>query len=150
MARTAAEVPSGAALERAERANAAAGHENLGFLSRGHGFMPSEPPRLRLPDSHRPWDETAARLPELWRTVSVRETLARMPVLGVDGLADADLWRASSLLSIFAHSYVRSEPREAGALPACIEQPWSELTERLGRPEPFLSYNDLIVYNWRL
>ena len=55
------------------------------------------------------------------------ETLRVWP----DEVPDADLWRASSLLSIFAHSYVRSEPREAGTLPACIEQPWSELTERL-------------------
>jgi ferredoxin-NADP reductase/cytochrome b involved in lipid metabolism len=149
MASTPGDVPSGAALRRAERANAEAGHENLGFLSESHGFLPVEPPRLRLPD-HRAWDETAARLPELWRTVAVREAIEALPVLGVGELEDGDLWRASCLVSILAHSYVRSETRPYGELPPSIRGPWQELADRLGRPRPFLSYNDLIVYNWRL
>jgi ferredoxin-NADP reductase/cytochrome b involved in lipid metabolism len=144
------DVPSGAALRRAERSNADAGHENLGFLSESHGFLPVEPPRLRLPDSHRAWDETAARLPELWRTVAVREAIEELPLLDVGVLDDRDLWRASCLVSILAHSYVRSETRPYGELPPSIRRPWQELADRLGRPRPFLSYNDLIVYNWRL
>jgi ferredoxin-NADP reductase len=50
----------------------------------------------------------------------------------------------------FAHSFVRVEMRPAGDLPESIQRPWDELAPRLGRPKPFLSYNDLIVYNWRL
>jgi ferredoxin-NADP reductase len=150
MTESAAEAPSRRALQAAERVSAADGHENLGFLSESHGFLPREPPSVRLPAGHRAWDELAARLPELWRSTSARNAIAELPVLPVRDLADADLWRASCLLSIFAHSYVRVELTTPGDLPASIRQPWAELTERLGRPKPFLSYNDLIVYNWRL
>jgi sulfite reductase (NADPH) flavoprotein alpha-component len=150
MTSTAAEAPSRRALEGAERASAAAGHENLGFLSESHGFLPREPPRVRLPASHRAWDELAARLPELWGSTSARSAIAELPILTARDLADADLWRASCLLSIFAHSYVRVELAPPGDLPDSIRRPWAELTERVGRPKPFLSYNDLIVYNWRL
>src|SRR6058998_3208506 len=132
MVSTAADVPSGAALRRAERSNADAGHENLGFLSESHGFLPVSPPRLELPDSHRAWDETAARLPELWRTVAVREAIEALPVLDVGVLEDGDLWRASCLVSILAHSYVRSETRPYGELPLSIRGPWQELGDRLG------------------
>jgi ferredoxin-NADP reductase len=142
-------VPSRVVLREAER-DVDVGHENLGFLSESHGFLPKLPPRLRLPDSHRAWDDMAAELPELWRTVSVREALAELPTLDASGLAEADVWRASSLLSIFAHSFVRVETRPAGDLPRSIQSPWDQITERLGRTRPFLSYNDLIVYNWHL
>jgi ferredoxin-NADP reductase/cytochrome b involved in lipid metabolism len=150
MTTSAAESPSRAALRRAERASAAAGHENLGFLSESHGFLPREPPRLHLPESHRAWDDLAGRQPELWRSAAARRAIAELPVLRAAGLPEADLWRASCLLSIFAHSYVRVEMSAAGDLPLAVQQPWNELSERLGRPRRFLSYNDLIVYNWRL
>src|SRR5439155_6790289 len=149
METTGAQVPSRVALRRAVAQNADAGHENLGFLSESHGFVPTQAPRLQLPASHRVWDDTASHLPELWRTIGVRDTLAGMPVLDADGLGEADLWRASCLLSVFAHSFVRIEPRP-GDLPASIQRPWDQITRRLGRPRRFLSYNDLIVYNWRL
>jgi sulfite reductase alpha subunit-like flavoprotein len=141
-------VPSRGVLLRAER-DVDAGHESLGFLSESHGFLPRTPPPLRLPDSHRAWDDAAEQLPELWRMVSVREALAELPTLDAMELADADVWRASCLLSILAHSFVRVETRPAGDLPASIQRPWDQITQRLGRRRPFLSYNDLIVYNWR-
>jgi sulfite reductase alpha subunit-like flavoprotein len=150
METTGAQVPSRAALRHAVELNTDAGHENLGFLSDSHGFVPVQAPRLQLPASHRVWDDIASHLPELWRTVGVRAALARMPVLDADRLGEADLWRASCLLSVFAHSFVRNEPRPAGDLPASIQRPWDQITQRLGRPRRFLSYNDLIVYNWRL
>ena len=150
MTHAAAEAPARAVLRRAEQAAEAAGHENLGFLSEAHGFLPREQPRRELPASHRAWDELAAELPALWRTVAVRRALAELPVLSTDELPDADLWRASCLLSIFAHSFVRVELRPGGELPPAIRRPWDELALRLERPKRFMSYNDLIVYNWRL
>src|SRR5205085_2877870 len=134
METTPALVPSREALRRAAARSAADGHENLGFLSETHGFVPVQAPRLQLPQSHRAWDDTASHLPELWRTVGVRDALAAMPVLDADQLADTALWRASSLLSVFAHSFVRVEPRPPGDLPASIQRPWNQIAQRLGRP----------------
>jgi sulfite reductase (NADPH) flavoprotein alpha-component len=132
--------------------NRALGHENLGFLSEEHGFEPSAPPLQNLPPSHRAWDDMVGHLPDLFRTLRLREAFDAMPVLPVDAenLPDTFLCRASALLSMFAHAYVRGTLGPPAELPACIRQPWEEVTRRLGRPEPFLSYIDLIVYNWRL
>ena len=58
--------------------------------------------------------------------------------------------RASVILSVFAHAYVRVEKKPATAIPPSIQAPWEEITRRLKRPEPFLSYMDLIVYNWKV
>ena len=112
--------------------------------------MPAAPPLLALPASHGAWDDLAASLPGLWENVSVREAIRKLPVLTVEDLADEHLWRASTVLSILAHSYVRVEPAPAGELPESIRRPWHELAQRLERPTAYLAYNDLIVYNWRL
>jgi sulfite reductase (NADPH) flavoprotein alpha-component len=91
-------------------------------------------------------------LPELFRTLGLRDAFDSMPVLPADGqnLPDEFLCRASALLSMFAHAYVRGAMDPPLALAESIRQPWEEVTRRLRRPEPFLSYIDLIVYNWRL
>jgi sulfite reductase (NADPH) flavoprotein alpha-component len=144
--------PSRSVLDRAMATNHALGHENLGFLSEEHGFAPSDPPLLSLPPSHRAWDDIVGQLPDLSRTLRLREAFDAMPLLPVDvqNLPDAYLCRASALLSMFAHAYFRGGGSPPAELPACIRQPWEEVTRRLRRPEPFLSYIDLIVYNWRL
>ena len=139
-------------LEDAERQTEATGHELDGFLSASAGFMPKLPTVLAFPPSHAPWDEVVERMPELWRTVSLRSVLRELPVLGAgpDELPDEYVWRASCALSIFAHSYVRVEKLPAGELPISVSTPWAQVNERLKRPEPYMSYNDLIVYNHRL
>lgn len=144
--------PAAAVLAGSEQEFARTGHENAGFLSAAHGLMPREPPRLELPASHRAWDEVAARLPELWGVGAVRRELAGLPVLPAapGELADEDLWRASTLLAIFAHAYVHTDPGADATLPASVAEPWRTVSERLGRPLPHLSYNDLILTNWRV
>jgi sulfite reductase alpha subunit-like flavoprotein len=126
------------------------GHENLGFLSERHGFMPREPPLLALPPGFAPWDAAAAALPDLYRTCSVRDAIDALPVIDAVALDDRHLLRASTILSILAHAYHRAGPGEAPQLPAALALPWEEVSRRLGRPSPVLSYIDLIVYNWRL
>ncbi len=128
------------------------GHENLGFLSEMHGFLPSHQPLLELPPSHRAWDEMVPQMPELHRTLQLRPVFDSMPLLSAtaEDLPDRYLCRASALLSFFAHAYVRVRNTPPDALPACIEQPWQEISRRLGRPAPFMSYLDLIVYNWKI
>jgi sulfite reductase (NADPH) flavoprotein alpha-component len=144
-------VPSRVVLDRAERVNDAAGHELAGFLSTSAGFMPKLPVKLAFPPSHAAWDEAIRRMPSLWRTVALRGALDELPVLSGarEDLPDEYVWRASVALSHLAHAYVRVEVRPPEGLPAGLSQPWAQISERLGRREPHLSYNDLIVYNFR-
>ena len=145
-------VPSRAALVAAEEANRAAGHENGGFVSSAHGFVPVGEPALSLPPSHAAWDDLAERLPELYRNVRVRPAIAALPVLDAseDALADEHLLRAVTLLSILAHAWVRIENSDAGEIPPAVLEPWTQVCRRLGRSEAFMQYNDLILTNWRV
>ena len=74
-------VPARVALSDAMESNAANGHENLGFLSETHGFMPIARPLLSMPTSHRVWDDIAQDLPALYRSQSLRRRLEEMPKL---------------------------------------------------------------------
>lgn len=144
-------VPARAALARAEEA-LADGRDDLGFLSERYGLLPARPPRPSLPESHRAWDDVAAGLAELFRSQTARDVLEDMPVLDADpdALGDDCLWRACSLLWMFAHTYVRVGPGPVTTLPASILQPWEVLCRRLHRTQTALSYDDLIGCNWRL
>jgi sulfite reductase alpha subunit-like flavoprotein len=146
------EVPSRAVLGLAERRSKALGHELGGFLSTLAGFMPRLPTVQSFPSTHTAWDEVVQRMPELWRTVALRGALRELPLLSAtcEDLPDEFVWRASVALGIFAHAYVRVEVLPGGDLPPSISVPWAQISERLGRREPHLSYNDLIVYNHRL
>jgi sulfite reductase (NADPH) flavoprotein alpha-component len=106
----------------------AAGRYDGGFLSERWGLLPPEPPLTALPDSHRAWDEVAANLPDLYRTQTVRAAIDALPLLdaNADALPDRYVWRASSLLGMFAHAYFRAEPEQPLALPESIERPWGE------------------------
>jgi len=136
----------------AEATNGSLGHENLGFLSAEHGFMPSALPRERLPPLFEPWDFAAAALPELHSSLGLRRALDQLPVISaeVEHLPDAALLRAAHVLAMLAHAYYYVETTSPGALPEAITKPWAQVRDRLGRPGVVLSYVDLIVYNFRL
>jgi len=132
--------------------NSLNGHENNGFLSEEYGFMPAQKPLKTLPNTHIAWDNVASNIPLHYRNQSLRKTLDNMPILSADceSLDDEFLCRASAIMSIFAHAYIRVEKKPVTDLPDSIQKPWNQITKRLNRPEPFLSYMDLIVYNWKL
>jgi sulfite reductase alpha subunit-like flavoprotein len=139
-------------LNTAERINRRLGHENLGFLSEQNGFMPGQPPLLALPRSHAAWDQAAADLAGLYRTLRVRPTLDQLPALeaGPEELPDRYLLRAAAVLGVLGHAYHYVEQSPPERLPEAILRPWAEVRKRLGRTQPVLSYIDLIIYNWRL
>lgn len=143
--------PARHVLEAAISANDRLGHENLGSLSYSHGFMPRREPLKQLPPSHKAWDEVAAAIPTLFRTYAVRKVLADLPILSAarTDLPDEYVLRASSLFSILAHLYWYSEPEppEAG-IPPQIQKPWEQISHRLERPAPHLSFIDLNSHNW--
>lgn len=144
-------VASREALAQAERINEQQGHENLGYLSEKSGFLPLNPPLLRMPESHSVWDAMAQNLPYLHKTLELRSVLDAMPHLSgtAQAVPDKYLLRASSLLGVFAHAYhhIQIDP---APLPANIMQPWIEISQRLNKEKPYLSYIDLILNNWKL
>ena len=144
--------PSRAVLLRAEATNREHGHENAGALSEASGFVPAQPPLGSMPPSHRAWDEAAECLPDRIRTLTLRRALDAMPLLSAeaDALPDRYLGRASLLLSQLAHTYYWIESAPPESVPACIQTPWEQVTRRLGRPAPFLSYHDIFLYNWQI
>lgn len=136
----------------AEAYNRAQGHELDGFLSLAHGFLPVEPPLAALPLSHRAWDDLVDRLPGLYARLAVRSTFDALPVLDASrsALPDRYLLRASTLLGVFAHAYQYVQTDPPGALPPSILLPWRQVSQRLGKDVPSVSYVDMFFYNWRL
>src|SRR3954467_4685603 len=132
-------VPSRQALREAEDYYLRTGEELEGFLSEEHGFLPRKPAELSLPDSHRAWDEIAAALPSLWRDIGVRAAVRELPPLrGTEDVLPARyVRRASTLLSVVAHSYVHSDRDRSADLPPALVQAWDDVARRVGKPEPF-------------
>jgi len=126
------------------------GDELEGFLSEESGFLPRQAPELSLPESHRAWDEIATALPALWRDLGVRAAVRELPTLRgtEDVLPSRYVRRASTILSFLAHSYVYSERDPYGELPVALEQAWDDVGCRLGKPEAFLRYEDIVLGNW--
>lgn len=143
-------IPSRRVLIEAEAENRRLGHENLGFLSETHGFMPTSPPLLALPPAYRLWDEMAAQLPELFRCLTLRPELERMPLLDAADLPDPYLLRAAAIFGIFAHAYHYVQPEPYACIPESVQRPWAQISQRLQQPAPHLSFIDLNIYNWRL
>ena len=139
-------------LREAERRTAEAGHENDGFLSWSHGFIPKSPPLRRLAPEFAAWDEVAAELPVLYRDLSLRRRVDQLPLLDASEVAleDRQVLRACALLAIVAQAYWYVELGPPQVLPEVIKKPWAQLRRRLGREQEVLSYIDLIVYNWRV
>jgi sulfite reductase (NADPH) flavoprotein alpha-component len=146
-------IPARLILTTASQANKRLGHENLGSLSESHGFLPTKPLSLQLPSGYEVWDEMAENLPELFQTLTVRQALEAMPILSAAeaDLPDEHVLRASVILSMLAHSYHRiaADPPEK-PMPDGVQLPWEQITRRLDRTAPHLSYVDLIINNWRL
>ncbi|MBC7659515.1 MAG: gamma-glutamylcyclotransferase [Chitinophagaceae bacterium] len=139
-------------IEAAETTNHFLGHENLGFLSYSHGFMPKHSPKLEMPQAFREWDEVASDLPRLYRTLELRQRIDHMRILDAseEFLSDSYLLRAASLLAMLAHAYHYVETTPPACLPSCLAKPWREVRRRLGRDQEVLTYIDLIVTNYRL
>jgi sulfite reductase (NADPH) flavoprotein alpha-component len=137
-------------MREAQRYNAVAGHENRGFLSWSHGFVPKVVPLTALGRAFAAWDELAAELPELYRNLALRRRVRELPLLDARELEEHELLRACALLAIVAHAYWYVEPKPPDVLPPAIRQPWQELRVRLGRSQEVLTYGDLVVYNWQL
>jgi ferredoxin-NADP reductase len=145
--------PAQALLAELEAADA----EHLGALSADAGWLPRRLPATAMPPSHRAWDEAAAELPAMWRDLSARRRLAEVPPLPADpeALPDADLWRASVVLSAMVYAYVRCDVDDLHkaaptTVPDALAVPWQQVAARMGRPSAHVALDDLVIHNFRL
>lgn len=145
-------IPSRAVLDKAESARAELRHENLGFLSGTHGFMPVDLPQAAMPKGFEAWDQVASELPHLYRSLGLRKAIDALPILRAspESLPDEALLRAALLLGMLSHAYHYVETSPPDSPPPALDKPWAEVRARLGRGPAVLTYQDLIVYNFRL
>lgn len=133
------------------------GHPQDDFMSPNHGFLPEHPPLNALPVSHQEWDQIAAALPRLFAENQVITTIQSMSLLS-GAVPEGYLCRASALLGILAHCYIRAWESQQQLcphmpppiLPTQLEQPWQAIAKQLNRPGPGLAYRDLQLYNWQM
>jgi sulfite reductase (NADPH) flavoprotein alpha-component len=130
------------------------GHQNSGILSCSYGFLPINEPLKELPDCFNLWDDIARETPDLIKSCQFRKRIDKMEIIEVtsENLPDHYLHRAVLILGFMAHAYARAEsdfvPQQN--IPEAILIPWETVCSRLDRPFAFLSYFDLVAYNWQL
>ncbi|KAH9040653.1 Indoleamine 2,3-dioxygenase [Lactarius pseudohatsudake] len=131
------------------------------------GFMPPDPPLVRLPTQWEPWeqlldDAQVHRLQlgskyditdeevvqsESWR-VRVRQSHA-LPTVGLCP-SELLLRRAHQVLAWIMHFYIHSLPPDSEIrVPASITVPLLEVCAQLQLP-PVITYSDDVLYNWAL
>ena len=130
-----------------------------GDLTFDQGFMPRTAADQPLTGPYEAWEQCAAQLPQLAHSPAAQPVIADLPVLpaGPDYLTDAQLKRAATLLGALAQSYWRfgigpmylaRNSQISAQLPAALEQPWREVSHRLGRSEVTLSTEDCFFNNF--
>jgi sulfite reductase alpha subunit-like flavoprotein len=127
-----------------------------GFLSYKYGFCAPRPyQRLPKDTSWFLWEEWTKKLPELYQTGEYRSFFEKQAVVSAEGLPDEDLLRANRILALCAHAVVNFSPKPLGgsnkksesSIPRAIVQPWKQVTKRLGRPLPTLTFHDYFMFN---
>ncbi|BFZ58065.1 Indoleamine 2,3-dioxygenase [Savitreella phatthalungensis] len=119
-------------------------------LSAETGFLPEEPPLLRLPQKYyRPWETIMESFNALLLADRLKEVVDDMPVLSADHLRnDAERRRAFLLLSFIAHGYVWGGKFAAEVLPASIAVPWDRVAAAL-EVRPVCSHASVCLWNFR-
>ena len=123
-------------------------------LSSSFGFIPSEPPLLRLPARYEAWEQLLDRMTDLIKERQLREEVAKLPLLIVTEKWLKDkrhLERAACVLTFLSQGYMwcRGEEETVGVLPRQLAVPWWEVSHRLGLP-PVMTYSIGALWNWHL
>lgn len=114
------------------------------------GFLPEVEPLQMLSDQRfAPWECLIRTIPGRLHAQNVRSAIDALPLLDVTPLlkSEAEMRRASLVLSIFAHSYVWGERPFAHVIPACVSKPLVRISEALGQP-PILVCDSICSRNW--
>ncbi|KAK4507239.1 hypothetical protein PRZ48_000974 [Zasmidium cellare] len=115
-----------------------------------NGFLPTEAPVERLPDSYyEPWEYIMKNLQGLILSKRLHEVVEKLPVLSTDRLVDEAQWRrAYSLLAFVSHAYIWGGDRPCERVPAPVTIPFMETCKHLQLP-PVATYAGLVLWNWK-
>lgn len=119
-------------------------------VSSENGFLPTEPPLERLPDSYyEPWEYIVENLQGLILSKRLREIVDRLPVLSTDRLFGEPQWRrAYSALAFIAHAYIWGGNRPAERVPPPVTIPFLVTCDHLQLP-PVATYAGVVLWNWK-
>lgn len=123
--------------------------EDYGVSSQ-NGFLPTNAPLERLPDSYyQPWEFVVKNLQGLILSKRLRETVENLPVLSTDRLDGEAQWhRAYSTLAFIAHAYIWGGDKPAARVPPPVTIPFMAACEHLELP-PVATYAGLVLWNWK-
>ncbi|CAK1355407.1 Indoleamine 2,3-dioxygenase [Cercospora beticola] len=119
-------------------------------VSRENGFLPTEAPLERLPDSYyEPWEYIMKNLQGFILSKRLRETVDKMPILSTERLAgDAQWQRAYSVLAFITHAYIWGSDVPSERVPPCVTVPFLKICKKLQLP-PVATYAGLVLWNWK-
>lgn len=113
------------------------------------GFVPAHDPLVRLPGGFDPWEALVPEMSALIRTRRLRDALAALPTLPIDGLAtETEHERALLLLTVFANGWVWSGQNPDLHIPEPVAVPLCTLAAKLDRP-PIVHYASMALHNWQ-
>ena len=114
-----------------------------------NAFLPAASLPDRLSDPYYdPWERACADIPSLIRDGTIRDVVARLPVLSADRLSGEPEWRrAYSMLSFLMHAHVWGGDKPAEVLPPQITVPFLRISARLELP-PVLTYAGANLWNF--
>ena len=119
-------------------------------VSRENGFLPTEAPLVRLPDSYyEPWEYIMKNLQGFILSKRLCETVDKMPILSTERLAgDAQWQRAYSVLAFITHAYIWGSDVPSERVPPCVTVPFLKICKKLQLP-PVATYAGLVLWNWK-
>jgi indoleamine 2,3-dioxygenase len=117
-------------------------------LDSERGFLPSQDPLTRLPQTFDEWESVALCLPKLFASDRLRRIIEDLPSFPIETIGDdRERERAMILLSYLGHAYIWGEDKPAQILPKRLAVPWHTVAGSLGRP-PVLSYSSYALHNF--
>ena len=120
-------------------------------LSPEFGFLPHQAPLTQFhTEALKPLDALADRFTDLVQQKIFFKEIQQLPILDFDSIDDSfELELAYLYYAVFAHGFVWETGVSTGYLPANIVLPWLQICAKLDRV-PILTYNSIVMYNWKL
>ena len=128
-----------------------------GHLSKSSGFLPKSMSHLgnleHLPD-YSSWWSLGKSIPCLLSRNGFREAARRLPLYSADenSLPEHCLHEAMCILGIMTYSFryeqrFIDDPETIEDIPDSILKPWTEVSQRLGRKDIYLGFEEYVTLN---